>query len=250
MVYTRKTPLVALFLCFFINCAKAQFTDTTQHHISFNTSGSINRSNDGNTYLLNNGLNYNIRKQDYGLDFNNAWIYGRQNSSLTNNDYTTLFDFDLHKTFPHFFYWGLVTYTTSYSLKINNQFQAGGGVAYSIIDDNQIKKNYLRISDGILYDQSDLILSNDIRDVYHTYRNSVRLSYRFTYKDILVFSGSHYLQNSFDRGYDYIIRSNSNLTFKLNKWLGLTAAMVYNRQNRTQSENLLFTYGLTLEKYY
>lgn len=245
-----KLLSIAFFFCLVTTCANAQFTDSTQHHISFKTSGSINRSNDGNIYLLNNVLNYNVRKQDYGLDFNNAWIYGRQNNNLTNNDYTTLFDFDFHKTLPHFFYWGLVTYTTSYSLKINNQLQAGGGVAYSIIDDNRIKKNYLRISDGILYDQSDLILTSGIRDVYHTYRNSIRITYRFTYKDIFVFSGSHYLQNSLDRGYDYIIRSNSDLSFKLNKWLGLTATLVYNRQNRTQSETLLFTYGLTLDKYF
>jgi len=250
MTHTLKKLFSVIFISAIIPNARAQFTDSTQHYINFNTSGSINRTNDGNSYLLNNGLKYNIRKNLYSLDFNNAWVYGRQNTSLTNNDFTTMFDFDLYKTFPHFFYWGLVTYTTSYSLKINNQFQAGGGVAYSIIDDNGQKKNYLRLSDGVLYDQSDLVLSNSNRDVYHTYRNSVRLSYRFTYKDILVFGGTHYLQNSFDRGYDYIIRSTSDLTLKLNKWLGITGALVYNKQNRTQSENLLFTYGITLEKYY
>lgn len=87
-------------------------------------------------------------------------------------------------------------------------------------------------------------------DTYHTWRNSFRLSYKFTFKNLLVIDGTHFLQNSFDRGSDYIIRSTNDLTLKLNKLLGLTATLAYNRQNRTDSYNLLFTYGFTLEKYF
>jgi hypothetical protein len=66
----------------------------------------------------------------------------------------------------------------------------------------------------------------------------------------VVIDGSNFLQNSLDRKQDYIIRSTTNLSFKLQKWLSLTTSLNYNRANRTQSENLLLTYGLTVEKYF
>lgn len=225
----------------------AQFSDTVHYHVSFVPSGSINKTNDGTVYLLNNAMKFNVKQKDVSLNFTNNWIYGKQNNSLTNNDFSSALDFNLYKTFPHFFYWGLANYNTSYSLKINNQLLTGLGIAYSIYDR---KNTYLNISDGVLYDQSDLILSNNIRDVYHTYRNSLRLSFRFDLKDLIVLDGNDFLQNSFDRRHDYIIRSTTNLSVKLRKWLSLTTSLNYNRLNRTRSENLLFTYGLTIEKYF
>jgi hypothetical protein len=237
--------LFAALLCCKLACA--QFNDTVNYHVLLSPSGSINRTNDGTTYLLNNAFKFNVKKKDISLNFNNNWIYGKQNTTLTNNDFSSSLDFNLYKTFPHFFYWGLANYNTSYSLKINNQLLTGAGIAYSLVD---TKTGYFNISDGLLYDQSDLILPNTLRDVYHTYRNSLRVSYRFIYKDILVWDGSNFLQNSLDRRYDYIIRSTTNLSLKLRKWLSLTSSLNYNRQNRTQSDNLLFTYGLTAEKYF
>jgi hypothetical protein len=236
--------LMVMLLC---NVAHAQFNDTTHYHIGFSPAGSINRTNDGTAYLLNNNLKFNVKKKDVTLNFNNSWIYGKQNTNLTNNDYSSSLDANLYKTIPHFYYWGLVNYNTSYSLKINNQLLAGAGVAYSIIDGTN---SYLNVSDGVLYDQSDLLLPGDIRDVYHTYRNSLRLSFRFNIKDVVIFDGSNFLQNSFDRRYDYIIRSTTNLSLKLRSWLSMTTSLNYNRANRTRSENLLFTYGLTMEKYF
>lgn len=242
----------AIFILFGIamlvnNTSYAQFNDTTQYHVGFSPSGSINRTNDGTTYLLNNALKFNVKKKDVTLNFTNSWIYGKQNTTLTNNDYSSALDFDLFKTFPHFFYWGLANYNTSYSLKINNQLLTGAGIAYNLVD---TKNSYFNISDGLLYDQSDLILPNTLRDVYHTYRNSLRLSFKFNIKDIVVIDGSNFFQNSLDRRYDYIIRSTTNLSLKIQKWLSLTTSLNYARQNRTQSENLLFTYGLTMEKYF
>jgi len=141
----------------------------------------------------------------------------------------------------------LANYNTSYSLKVNNELLAGAGIAYSIID----RKNaYLNVSDGVLYDTSDLTLPDNNRDVYQTYRNSFRLSFKFGIDDKLELNSKSFLQNSFQNSSDYIIKSTTNFSFKLNKWLDLTTALTYNRQNRTQGENLLFTYGLTLEKYF
>lgn len=241
-----KYILVLLLTFVFKNCL-AQFNDTTHYYVGFNSSGSINRTQDGNTYLLNNALKFSEKNKSSVLNFTNNWIYGRSNNSLTNNDFTTSLDFDLYKTFPHFFYWGLANYTTSYSLKITDQLLAGAGAAYNIID----KKNMMfNISDGFLYDKSNLLLSDSTRDIYHTYRNSFRILFRFVIKDIVVIDGSDFLQNSLQYKNDYIFRSTTNLSLKLRKWLSLTTSLNYNRMNRTQSETTLFTYGLTAEKYF
>jgi len=108
----------------------------------------------------------------------------------------------------------------------------------------------LNSSDGILYDKSDLYLQDTIRDVYDTFRNSFRVSFRFALKELAVLDGSSYIQNSLNYKNDYIIRSNVNLSFKIRKWLSLTTSLNYNRINRTQRENMLVSYGLKAEKYW
>ncbi len=231
----------------FVNEANAQYNDSTFYHVSFAPTGSINKANGNTAYLLNNNLKFNIRKKDISLNFTNTWIYGRQNAGLTNNDYSSFIDFNLYKGPEHFYYWGLLNYNISYSLKINNQLLAGAGIAYSLVDQPNA---YLNLSDGVLYDTSDLMLSGNTRDVYHTYRNSFRLAMRFNVNSIIVFESSSFLQNSFDRKYDYIIRSTNSLSLKLRSWLSISSSLNYNRQNRTSSENLLFTYGLNLERYF
>ncbi len=226
--------------------ASAQYNDSTFYHVSFAPTGSINKANGNTAYLLNNNLKFNIRKKAISFNFTNTWIYGRQNVGLTNNDYSSFVDFNVFKGPEHFYYWGLVNYNTSYSLKINNQLLAGGGIAYSIID----KPNaYLNLSDGILYDASDLMIA-DARSVYHTYRNSFRLAMKFNISNLITVESNTFLQNSLDRKYDYIIRSTNSLQFKLSSWLSVSSSLNYNRQNRTNSENLLFTYGLNFEKYF
>lgn len=239
-----KLLLAATFL---VQMAHAQFSDSTHYYANFNTSGSINRANNDIAYLMNDGFKFIIKKKSVWFNFDNNWVYGKQNSALTNNDYSSVFEVNVYETFPHFFYWGLANYNSSYSLKVNNELLTGAGIAYNILD----RKNaHLNISDGVLYDASDLTLPDNSRDTYHTYRNSFRLSFKFTVDDKFELDSKSFLQNSFQNSSDYIIKSTTNFSFKLNKWLDLTTALTYNRQNRTQSENLLFTYGLTLEKYF
>jgi hypothetical protein len=238
-----------ILLASIITCSTVygQFNDTTYYHTAFLSSGSINKTNDGTAYLLNNAFKFNVKKKSVSLNFTNNWIYGKQNGNLSNNDFSTALDFNLYKTFPHFFYWGLVNYNTSYSLKINNQLLAGAGIAYNLYDSENA---YLNVSDGLLFDKSDLMLNGNIRDVYQTYRNSLRLQFRFNIGNRVTIDGSNFLQNSLKLQSDYIIRSTTNLSFKLQKWLSLTTSLNYNRVNRTNSENLLFTYGLTVEKWF
>jgi hypothetical protein len=181
------------------------------------------------------------------LNSTNSWIYGEQQRRLTNNDFTSTLDFNLYKTFPHFYYWGLLNYEKSYSLKINNRLQAGLGVAYNVLD----KPNaWINLSDGILYETSNLRVNDSTNKAFQIFRNSFRLRYRFVLREAIVFDGLHFLQNSLSDRNDYNIKSISNLTFKVRKWLGLTTSATYNRAQQTRRENLLITFGLTAEKYF
>lgn len=237
----KLLTLFILFIC--CNAAFAQFNDTTHYHANLNAAGSVNRANGNDSYLLNNVFNFAIKEKSFTLNATNNWVYGKQNNTLTNNDFSSVLFFNLFKTFPHFYYWGLLNYNTSYSLKINNQLLAGLGIAYIVVD----KKNvYINFSDGVLFDQSDLLAN----DVYHTYRNSFRFVFHLSFHDVVIIEGSNFLQNSFDRSNDYIIKSTTTASFKLRKWISLTTALNYNKMNITRSENLLLTYGLALDKYF
>ncbi|MET1054569.1 MAG: DUF481 domain-containing protein [Pedobacter sp.] len=227
--------------------ALAQFSDSTHYSVNYTTTGSINKTNDGDTYLLNNAAKFGIRKKTFNLNFSNSWVYGKQDRELTNNDFSSSLDFNLYSAIPHFFYWGLATYNTSRSLKINNQLLAGAGVAYSIYDRKNV---YINVSDGVLFDSSDLLLENDVPDVYQTYRNSLRVVFKFTIREFITIDNSTFFQPSLKKWEDYNFRSNSALSFKVSKWLNLTTALNYNRISRTDRENLLLTYGLSFEKYF
>jgi hypothetical protein len=225
----------------------AQFNDTTNYHVVFNGTGSLNRARDGNAYLLNNGLRFELKKKSIALNATNNWVYGKSNGDLTNNDFSSTIDFNLYKAIPHAYYWGLVNYNTSYSLKINKQLLAGGGIAYSVLD----KPNaYLNISDGILYDLSDINTTDTTREVYNTYRNSFRLQMHFLIANLVTLDSGSFLQNSLTKHNDYILRTTFGLGFKLNTWLSLNSSLAYNKISRTDSENLLLTYGLKVEKYF
>jgi len=238
-----KIFLNLIILSIFCLNALAQFTDTTNYHIVLLSSGSINQTNSEKAYLLNNNLNFGIKKKSIVLNSSTSWLYGKQNSALSNNDFSTTMNFNLYKTFPHFYYWGLVNYNTSYSLQIKNQLLAGGGIAYNFIDEPNA---YVNLSNGVLFDKSSLVELED----YNTLRNSLRLQYHFLIKDVITIDGSHFLQNSYSRKGDYIIRSVTTLGLKIRKWISLTTALNYNKLNITQRENLNLTYGLTIDKYF
>jgi hypothetical protein len=242
-----KHLLLLLFILITHNCL-AQFNDTTHYYTNFASSGSINKTELSSTYLLNNTFKFGIKKKTVALNFNNNWIYGKTDKVITNNDFTTSLDFDIFKNdSAHLYYWGLANYITSVSLRVNNQLQTGVGAAYYFVN----KKNTVfNVSDGILFDRGDLFLDDGTRDVYSTYRNSFRVFFKFVIKDLIVLDGSDFIQNSFTMRQDYIIRSTTNLSVKLKKWLALTTSYNYNRMNRTERENSLLSYGLTVEKYF
>ncbi len=246
--YIFRTLILLLGSVLMTQYSFAQYSDTTHYHVNLTSTGSINRATNVNTYLLNNALSLGLKKNNVDVSANNGWIYGKSNGDLTNNDYSAIINVDLHTKADKIYYWGLVNYNTSYSLKINAQLLTGGGLAYNIIQD---KKNnaWLNVSDGILYDKSDIVVDTT-RQIYHTWRNSFRLQFRFTFLKLVTVSSSSFLQSSFIRASDYIFRTNNNLAVKLNKWVNFTAAFNYNNENRTVSQNLLLTYGLTFDRYF
>lgn len=229
------------------NCCFSQFTDSTNYLVQYTSTGSINSTEENKAYLLNNGFRFGVRKKSISLNFNNNWIYGKQNQQLTNNDFSSTLDFNLYKTFPHFFYWGLANYNTSRSLKINNQLLAGAGIAYNFLDREEA---YLNVSNGLLFDSSDILLEGDIRDRYETMRNSLRVSFKFVLLKNVILSSTSFVQNSLGNSDDYILKSDAAITFKLNRWLGFNTTYKYNRVSRTKRENSLLSYGLTFERYF
>ncbi|WP_143305997.1 DUF481 domain-containing protein [Chitinophaga vietnamensis] len=242
-----KRLLVSLVLGCCGLSASAQFNDSTHYYLKYASTGAINRTNNGNAYLLNNAFNFKVSKKMIDLNAMGSYVYGKQNHDLTNNDVSAALVFNLYRGDKRFYYWGLANYDKSYSLKINNRFQGGGGVAYDVVRN---KTFTLNLSDGLLFETSDLYLQDTIPDVYHTFRNSFRLQYKLVIQDIIVLDGSNFFQNSLSNGNDYIIKSNTNLSVKLRSWLSITAAVQYNKLNRTDRENFLFNYGVTIEKYF
>ncbi len=227
--------------------AAAQFSDSVTQFTRLALSGNINRTNVATNYLLNNDARYSLRKPRTVLNAGATWIYGKQGALLTNNDFTTTADFNLYNTKGNFYYWGLAHYTTSLSLRINRQLQSGLGVAYNVVNN---EKAWLNLSDGLVFETSNIVRRNIGDENYETVRNSFRLAYRFVIGQFITLNGTNFLQNSLNNTGDYIIRSQNAASVKLNKWLSFTTSVSYNQFRRTGTENLLFTYGLAAETYF
>ncbi|MBX3239578.1 MAG: DUF481 domain-containing protein [Chitinophagaceae bacterium] len=244
----RRVLLLLLTLCIIRVNVYAQFNDSTHHYLNVNFSGTLNRSPAAKTYLLNNGFKYSLNKKKTQLNFSNAWIYGQNSGKLTNNDYNGALDFNIFRdNKARLNYWGLAGFTSSYSLKILNQLQTGVGAAYKVVD-----KDYamLRISDGILYENNSILLSDSTKQHYNTFRNSLRIQLRLYYKKIISFESTGFWQPSLEYKNDYIVNTQLALNIKLLQWLSLSTRYNYNRISRTDRENMLFTYGVLVEHYF
>jgi hypothetical protein len=225
----------------------AQYSDTTRYYAGYTSGGTFNKTTEKSSFLLNNGLRLGVRKKKIVMNSASRWLYGSQNGTLTNNDLSSSWDGNLYKAQGRFYYWCLLNYNASYSLKINNQLQAGGGIAYNIINYEAFRLN---VSNGLLYEYSDIILGDLTQRMYSLTRNSFRILLRLSIRQNFTFSGNIFFQNSLSDISDHIIKSEVNMSFKVWKWLSLTTAMTYNRISRTGGENFFITYGLTVERYF
>ena len=242
-----KGIFIAVICLLGCSIAHGQFSDSVHYYGKFASTGSINTTNEGNSYLLSNMFKVGVSKKKVVLNGSASWVYGESNRELTNNDFSASMDFSLFRAVKQIYYWGLANYDKSFSLKINDRFQGGGGIAYNFLDRKQA---YLSLSDGFIWEKGDLFIEDTIHDVYNTVRNSVRLSYKVVIKELITVEGTHFFQPSILDINDYNIKSTNSVSFNLKKWLIITASMQYNKVMRTRRENLLFTYGLTLERYW
>ena len=236
-----------LLLLFSASLSKAQFSDSVKHYFQLSATGNLNRSNSATSYLFTNKARFKINNPHTRLNADASWLYGEQERNLTYNDFTTTADVNFYHDSSNLYYWALANYTTSYSLKINNQLQSGLGAAYNFVDK---PSSWLNLSDGILYETSSLNTGNPDLDHYHTFRNSLRLSYNFAVTKVLTVSGTNFFQQALGNGDDYIVRLDNSLGVKLNKWITLTTNLTYNRFKRTGTDNLLLTYGLVAEGFF
>lgn len=240
--------IITFFIIMFISrLAFSQFSDSVHHHYLFTATGVINKTKDINSYVLNNMVAYEINKKKLSFNTGASWVYGKQQKLLSNNDVSVNANIDYLKNIQSLYYWGLFNFDESYSLKINYRFQSGIGIGYTFV--NRPEFNFV-VSDGFVYETSDLTDPVLGKDIYQTVRNSFRIKYRWAYKNKLILEGLQFLQPSLISLKDYIIKSSNTLSVKLNTWLAVNASISYNKISRTNRENLLITYGLTVDKYF
>jgi hypothetical protein len=194
-------------------------------------------------------LRYSVYKKRVSFNSSANFIFGKLNEKLSNRDFNSALDFNIYNQSERLYYWGLAAYEKSFSLKIRHRAQSGAGVGFMLIDEpNAI----INISDGILYEFSELnnIEESTATNKYEMFRNSFRLKFRFIVAKDLTLEGSHFLQHSLEDKHDYIIRSNTTLSYKLLRWISFTSGVTYNKMSETKKENLLINFGLTLDRYF
>src|ERR1051325_11551270 len=99
-----RRPLLILLLTFFALKGSAQFSDSIYYHFNYTSSGNYNKTNTNRSFLLNNTVNLNYRRKPLVVNFTNKWLYGQQQATIVNNDFSSLLDLNLYKTFRHFYY--------------------------------------------------------------------------------------------------------------------------------------------------
>lgn len=244
----KRICITAICLCAMQLTGFTQFSDTVDYYINFSGTGNLNRTNTGTTYLLNNAMRFQVDKKKFSVNSMASHVFGRNPNLKTNDDFLATVNLDILKAVQKFYYWGLAGYEKSFSLKVDNRFQAGAGAGYTFADSPGAN---LELSDGFLFETTDLgIPDRSGRTSYQTVRNSLRLKFRFVIKEIFRFDGINFYQPALSDGRDYILKLNTNFSIRLYKWLHFTTTFNYNRQNITSTENLLISYGLSLEKFF
>jgi hypothetical protein len=187
-----------------------------------------------------------VKQKKLSFNTSASWIYGKQQKKLSNNDLSISSNLDYLKDVQPLYYWALVNFDESYSLKIDYRIQSGIGAGYTFVDNRNLN---LELSDGFLYEASDL--TNVLgKDVYQTVRNSLRFKYRLSYKKTFILHGSNFIQPSLISFSDYILKFSNELSVKLNEWLSINASADFNKISRTKRQNLIITYGIAISKYF
>lgn len=197
--------------------------------------------------LFNNQFVYGYSKDRLEFNSNAKWIYGSNLSGLTNNDFIGLMDGNYyHDGAKRFNTWILGSYTTSFSLNIINEYQAGAGMAYKVLDDKVNNVIGLKVSNGFIWEESNFLNPEGIRDNYAIVRNSLRVQLKlFALQKKVSFESTTYWQPALNKAGDYNLRTTNILNVPVWKFFSLQTRWEYNYIARTQKENTLFTYGIS-----
>lgn len=240
----RISILFLFFVC--AQYAHAQYDDTAVYYVKATLTGVYNKTNTTESYLANNALRFSVSKKRSIFNTFGNWVYGKQKTGLTNNDFNLSSDFNVYNNKQVLFLWGYGAYDNSYSLKIDSRLQVGFGLGYDILKSIILS---LSLSNGLIYEYNNYAPSIDpIYNDSEVLRNSFRLKYTLYVHKVVKLRGSNYWQQSLESAVDYNLKFTNSMEFKIKKWLSLTVATTYNKVNRTSKENFLLTYGLTFDK--
>jgi len=239
--------LLFIISIFISHLAFSQFNDSVHHHFSFASTAIYNQTKDVSSFVLKNNVGYEVNQKKVSFNTAAAWIYGKQQKKLSNNDVSVFANLDYLKEVQPLYYWALVNFDESYSLKINHRLQSGIGLGYTFVNNPDLN---LELSDGFLFESSDLTDALLGKDVYETVRNSLRFKYRWSYKNTFILHGSNFIQPSMISFDDYILKLSNELSVKLNQWLTINASADFNKISRTNRQNLIITYGVAISKYF
>lgn len=140
-----KIILFFIAINFISPAAFSQFNDSVHHHFSFAATAIYNKTKEVSSFVLNNDVGYEINQKRIAFNIAASWIYGKQQKKLSNNDVSVFANVDYLKEVQSLYYWALVNFDESYSLKINYRFQSGVGVGYTFVNTPDLN---LELSDG------------------------------------------------------------------------------------------------------
>jgi hypothetical protein len=229
-----------IFLVCFL-AADAQLSDSTGNYLAYAFTGNYNQANKVAGFLSSHSVAFGHRSDAWACHLNLKHLYGRQRQELTNNDLTVHFDVNRYAFVPRFYFWGLASYGAVYSLKVHTQFQTGAGAAYDLISTGGIEVN---VSDGLLYDYSDVDLSESTRLVRQTPRNSLRLRLRLKAGVHGSLQSAYMLQNSLEHGNDLIHKAETTIMVRIRGQLSARFHVQYCGMSSTDRETLLAVFGL------
>lgn len=248
MSVSLKTWLLALLTLVLISrTAFGQFNDSINHYLYIGSTGTFSKTNDLASYVLANNIKFTVSKKRFSFHTANSWVYGKQSDIKSNNDFSSLAEFDFLKNEKRLYYWGNATFDKSYSLKIDYRYQTGAGVGFNIV---QNPKLLLNVTEGFIFENGSLIDKDLGERDYDVWRNSARFKYRWVIQDIIVLDGFVLYQPSISTSHDTIFKTATTLSIKVRKWLSLSSAFTYNEITLTDRRNLIITYGVVMERFF
>ena len=164
-LFMYKILLFFIAIICFRSTAFSQFNDSVHHHFSFASTAIYNKTKEVSSFVLNNNAGFEINQKKIAFNTAASWIYGKQQKKLSNNDVSVFANVDYLKAVQTVYYWALANFDESYSLKINYRFQSGVGVGYTFVKTPGLN---LELSDGFLYETSDLTDVVLGKDIYQT----------------------------------------------------------------------------------